>query len=277
MSTTSPRAVIDGDLLMDACRRADITDALFGDITIDGRGCLCVMFPTGADHDAFFDALHELDADAATALERGSFAGQAHGKLTVLKPEFASLGGPRRMLTYCPHVEVTSEVLSWGRGATFGVWPNALPAGIAALPPVNCAPEHAALARDILDAMRARVEERDAEGCHNVYADLWQAAGIGFGASPDPCVRERGVQILPGLHDDRAAFLNMLPVLKAAYAALEVAAVEHAAGRGIEAAIPEDSSVLEGLFSDFDAGEPEPLADRGALLGVIDHAKALLP
>lgn len=276
MSTT--RTVIDSDLLFDACRRADINDALMGDITTDARGCLCVLFPTRSDHDEFFEALAELDADAAAALKRDSFAGQAHGKQTMLKPQFASLGGKRRVLTYCPSVAAPTpdDVVSWGRGGAIGVWPDELAPGIAEPPPVNCAPEHAAPALDILTAMRARIEQREADGCHNVYADLWQAAGIEFGDSPDPRVRERGIRVLPGLHDDRAEFLDARPVLKAAYAALEVAAAEHAAGRGIEGEIPQDSSLLEGLFSDFDGGEAEPLAGRAALLGVIDHAKTLI-
>lgn len=295
MTTTTAKPKISTELLARACRRADV-DALVGAITIDniGRPMLAIMFRTHAYRADFFRALRDLDADAATALPLGSFAGQVTGAQTILHADYAAFAERRCMLLYCPHVDAdfgdgVKAVLLTAEGLIYtdtsvtpwkaNGWPTSRlapsPRVIEEPKPIVCPAGLVPRVTQILDDMRDRIKHR-APGCHNVYADLWQAAGVEFGDSPNPRVRERGVQVLPGLHDDRAAFLAGSPALSVAYAALEVAAAEHVVSRRLEDEIGEDSSVLEALFADYDADELEQLADRGALIGVIDHAKAMV-
>jgi hypothetical protein len=138
-------------------------------------------------------------------------------------------------------------------------------------------------ARQALDGMRERVQQRDPEGCHNVMADLWQGYGIAFGESNDPRVRERGIRILPGLHDDRFRFLAERPALNVAYEALEDEARVVTAelltddqGHVDSGRLRPEPSLLEALFADFDEGSADPLADEGDLLDIIGRAKAVL-
>lgn len=298
MTITTDRPTITSDLLAKACDRADVS-VLAGDITTDGR-CLCLMFRGDPAPERFFAALREIDADAATALKLGGFPGQATGKLTILKAEFAEFAERRCVLLYCPHValepyEGATTVMIDDRGGLY--YGSALAAlgwlGDAPAPPEQPEPLteldvralQALLAEDdpgvpaaaqqALDRMHERVEltiqGKAEEGCRNVYGDLWQAAGVEF----TPEANEHGVHVLPGLHDDRAEFLAAHPALKVAYSALEAVAAELMEANDLTVSdLPGgEASLLEALFANI--GEP----DEFGLIDLsqsIDCAKAMI-
>jgi hypothetical protein len=296
--TTTTKPQIASSTLAEAAAKAGVA-VLAGDITTDGR-CLCLMFRASAAHDAFFRALEGIDGAVAGALKLGGFPGQATGKLTILKPEFAAFAERRCVLIYCPSVELkphegaTTIMLDDRGGLYYGPvgamgWLGDPPAPTEQKPEAPTEldvralqallaegdPGVPAAAQQALDRMHERVERiiqgKADEGCHNVYGDLWQAAGIEFTAEPN----EHGVHVLPGLHDDRAAFLAEHPALKVAYNALEAVAAElmDANDLTIDDLPGGEASLLEALFANI--GEP----DEFGLIDLsqsVDCAKAMI-
>lgn len=274
---------IDSATLATACERAGV-QLLVGDLAIDSGDCPCLLFASRASHDAFFAVLRDIDASVEPGLLTGSFAGQAYGRLTILKPEYGEHGGRRVVFLYCPLADVAMPAdVTALRITPEGAHPIGwTAAGRARALQDVLAREDKWLSERVqraLDGMRRQAEENDPDGCNNVYADLWQAAGIEFGPSPDPRVRERGVMVLPGLHDDRPAFLDAHPVLKVAYEALEAAARELMDSVGYTTDdLPEgEPSLLEGLCADLGDEDPAGLGfGFDDLLDIIDRAKAIL-
>lgn len=294
-STTT--TLIDGELLSQAAQQAKVP-ALAGDLATDSRGILCLLFRSRGDHDQFFTALRALHPNAATTLKASSFDGQATGKQTILKPQYAPFAEARCLLIYCPSATLKPRddgdvILFDDRGGMYTgpvhLFDGWLVSNVVDVDPpkpptqadvralfVDASPAVRDRARQAIAGACRRFEQRDPDACNNVYADLWEGYGIEFAASPDPSVRERGVQILPGLHDDRPGFLERHPALKLAYTALEASTGEFMQSWGPELEdLPEDSSLLEALVTYIEGGDHDE-ADTTDLLVVFDCAEAML-